>query len=139
MAVRMTKTGWIAKWVVVPGILALLGYFVIGPSLGKVTGTTPKSAQSKGDEPPNADPPAKAGATADESKKPGLDVTVDVRKVKPDSTSVADDAPRPRRKKRQKTEGKPSEPDPGTSPQKPLAKPHPTNDEGGSAGSTTAG
>jgi len=135
----MTRAGLIAKWLVAPGILVLLGYFVIGPGLGKVTGTNPKSAHPKGDEPPNADPPARAGGTADGSEKPGPDVTVDVHKTKPDQVSVAEDAPRPPRRKRHKSDSKPSEQDAGASQQKPLVKPPPAADDGGSAGSTTAG
>jgi len=133
----MTKAGLIAKWVIAPVVLALLGYFFVGPNLGKVAGAAPKSPQSTANEPPNADPPAPSGTTAIGTEKPGPDVTVDVHKVDSSATAVAEDAPRPPRRKHHKTGPKPA--DQADAPKPPSASTPPTKDEGGSAGSTTAG
>ena|ERR1700733_4908687 len=136
MAVKLTPAGLIGKWVIAPVALLLIGYFLIGPNIGKVP--APKSTtasvsrgEPSGAEPPNADPPPSNQQAA------GPEVRVSAHRLadgaNPDQ--VADTRPTPRRR-RHRSEPKPAEKTPNPAPTTP---PPSTTDEGGSAGATTAG
>ncbi len=121
---KLTPAGVIGKWVVAPLLLLLLGYFVIGPRIGQVDPKADSAHESADGGPVNADPPAPPKAA--NAAGPDVDVKVE-------ATTHAS-APRRRRKK----PSTPVQNGEDTMP-KPLHSSNPSSDEGGSAGSTTAG
>ncbi len=130
----------IGKWLVVPILLALLGYYVIGPYFGKhKAGPKQETLESAATAPDSTDaaPPkhtsrSKQGAaTVSTIAPPDVDITV--HKVSRQVTDIADSAPESKPRRHKKAHVDPDE----------LPKTHDATDdqpdEGGSAGSTTAG
>jgi hypothetical protein len=134
MAVKLTPAGAIGKWLIAPVLLMLIGYFLIGPNIGKPNRVEAKGSPSSKVDSTETDPPTvgKESEASRQAPAPEVDVTVQ----KEQETSVATTHPHSRL--RQKTtphkpasDDSPHQPKPGASAQPP--------DEGGSAGSTTAG
>jgi hypothetical protein len=89
MAVKLTPAGVIGKWVIVPILVLLIGYFVVGPNVGKTIAKTARSARIAKDEPPNADPAPTEGHHAASTSTSGPDVDVRVHRAKnADSTTA---------------------------------------------------
>jgi len=129
----------ICKWILVPALLAILGYYVVGPRVGKskVKPVSDQSAPAKDSEVPavphsehsarSADPnPASPTASA-----PDLDITV--HKVARRASSTAETDPEVEPRKHHRRKAKPAELPKSRDPIDDQ------QDEGGSAGSTTAG
>ncbi|MDR3692660.1 MAG: hypothetical protein P4L46_24985 [Fimbriimonas sp.] len=138
MARKQSPGLLIGKWIILPILLALLGYFVIGPRIGKVKAKpeTQESAQpsSTAMETPQSDPvghPSTADQTESKPTPPDLDISV--QKVSHKATSVVaadpETKPKHRHKKHVLAEDQPPTQDDGSQ----------KVDEGGSAGATTAG
>jgi hypothetical protein len=121
---KLTPAGAIGKWVLAPIALILIGYYLIGPRIGKTAVKPPKSQADT-----STVAPTPSGTETD-TRPTAPDVNVTVQR--------ADDTPRRRRHRVAKPDQKPEvaeapkplhTADQGTTPP----------DEGGSAGSTTAG
>lgn len=129
---KLTPAGAIGKWVFAPLALILIGYYVVGPRIGKSAGTDPKERQAaSSDRPASPSSPAQRS----ENKSSGPDVAVTVQKT---GNSELDQPTKPRRHRSPKGDKKPAVADskpPTLKPDQASAPP----DEGGSAGSTTAG
>ena len=138
MSAKLTPAGVIGKWVIVPALVLIFGYYVVGPRAGKAVLGPSKSDQAVANEPPNADPTPVNPSVAAEQKPSGPDIDVSVHKVKPGSTEVAATSPKPARKRHKKTAPKDPE-SPAPADQKKPDSTVPPPDQGGSAGSTTAG
>jgi len=162
MGSRLTPLGLIVKWVVAPVGLALVGYYVVGPRLGKTTqapeSTAPESqtaAPSQTDSPavtevkndkPSGPPPVD-DAVKTKPAAPNVEVTVRPANASPadpgsdaSAATVATEAPPHHRRKRRRHVDVPQgdAQDADVPPQKtPPTVPPP--DEGGSGGAATAG
>jgi hypothetical protein len=124
---KLTPVGALGKWVLAPLALILIGYFLVGPKIGRSTGNDSKDQQSSnGSQSP--DPSSPTQPSANQPAAPDVDVTVQK------SDGPAPEQVKPRHRPR-KVDQKPDVA------QKPLTKPDQATppDEGGSAGSTTAG
>ena len=129
----------IGKWLVMPILMALLGYFVIGPRLGKHKTTVkeiPSDSITSTSNPTSSAPGQTSHAESEPPKTKKLiapDLDISVKKVAHHSSDVVDTDPEVHPKKRHHksadTSDLPKTKDPTDDQQ----------DEGGSAGSTTAG
>ena len=140
----------LGKWVLAPAAALVLGYYVVGPKLGK-TGVKPKTptvapSQARVSEPTTDVPSAPAPAKHVKKAKPvGPDVDVTVKPAFTDgATQVQDEptdtpppvTPKKHHKKKVSTDSAATNSLDSLRDKKTLP---PANDEGGSAGSTTAG
>jgi len=140
MAGKLSPFGVFGKWVIAPALMVLLGYYVVGPRIGKTTkpGTILDSNSTIG--PANADPPAeeKTSSAKPHSAGPEVDVTVNPANAGQSGTEVAQATSKPQHRRHKKAAPRDSEGNTQI-----LARPGhtgpPSEDEGGSAGSTTAG
>lgn len=80
MAGKLTPAGVFGKWVIAPALLALFGYLVIGPQVGKSLESVSKISKSTSSEPANADPPDVNTPRAGKGKSPAPEVDVTVHK-----------------------------------------------------------
>lgn len=141
MAVKLTPAGVFGKWVLAPVALLLLGYFVVGPRIGKSKNVAHNDPAAESG-PANADPQGEA--TSPKKSKgsgPEVDVTVSPEgghsNAEPDVMHV-DQGLKIVKSKHHKAPKK--DPDPDGDPSDKQARPGtPDKDEGGSAGATTAG
>ena len=132
MADKLTPIGVLTKWVVVPVAVGLVGYYVIGPRIG---GSVSKKAGASSDAGPvNVDPPSPAGTPVKKPVDEGPSVEVSVQKAPGgDGNAPTESMPKPLHRKRRKPAAK--NPEDGSSTQLNT----PGEDQGGSAGATTAG
>lgn len=147
MAGELTPFGKLTKWLLIPGVLAAAGYFVVGPAIGK--DALKKIKVPAGVQKIVQDAVAPDGKAKGEDNAPrtssGPEVEVAVTPTRSESgTRVAqreperEEAPKPRRKRRKKKRvTQPAAQKPTEAP--PVQSEPPPVDEGGSAGSTTAG
>lgn len=135
MAAKLTPAGAIGKWIVVPVALLLIGYFLLGPKVGRLGIPALNRLQTVG-EPPNADPqPQQATGATQHALGPEVEITV--HKTHAKSGEVATHAASAHHR-RHKVAAK-QESQPASTVSKPPVGGPPTQDQGGSAGSTTAG
>ena len=130
----------IGKWIVVPVLVALFGYYVIGPRLGNSKAkpkavsqqiSVPATPADSPDQHPTSPPATTATQTTAAVSQPDLDITVS--KVKHHKARIVDTDPETKPRKHRKPTPK--------SDDIPKAKDtsDDQHDEGGSAGATTAG
>ena len=129
----------IGKWVVIPVLLALLGYFVIGPRLGKVNvkpitdrsvpTTAPVDSGALHTEHASTTNSIKLSASA--APPPDLDITVHTAPRRTESVADGDHVVKHKHRHRKVTIP--------VDPPKPVDSTDTQQDQGGSAGSTTAG
>lgn len=144
MAVKLTPAGVFGKWVLAPLALMLLGYFVVGPRIGKPSKSTLHDRASES-VPANADPQGDASSPEKStSSGPDVDVTVSPEgshsnsQISEPSVMHIDQGLKIVKPKHHKSSKK--APDEGEDPSDKPARPGtPDKDEGGSAGATTAG
>ena len=144
MAVKLTPAGVFGKWVIAPIALALFGYFVVGPKIGNSDPGKAKDDASSTSGPANAYPDASPSpGTKKNGAEPEVDVTVaHASESNPNATSQPDPIQQDQtvpvvKKKHHKAP--PKDPDDENASPKPPRPGTPDKDEGGSAGSTTAG
>jgi len=79
MATKLTPAGVFAKWVVAPLILVLIGYFLLGPRIGKSMSAGASATKDAQEGPANADPPTPATTVSTDQPSSGPDVDVTVQ------------------------------------------------------------
>ena len=145
MAVKLTPAGVFGKWILAPVVMVLLGYFVVGPRIGKPGATASHDKPSAESGPPNADPEDDASSPK-KSKSSGPDVDVTVapagghanNQLSEPEVMHIDQGLKTVKPKHHKFPKK--DPDTGGDPPERSSRPGtPDKDEGGSAGATTAG
>ncbi len=133
MADKLTPIGVFTKWVVAPVAIGLVGYYVVGPRIGGSTSKKTGEASDMG--PLNVDPPTTSTTTPKKKKVeegPNVEVTVQKETQAATSPDPSDSMPKPIHHKHKKA---PKPTDDGSSSQ--LTSP--PDDQGGSAGASTAG
>ncbi len=148
MAGELTPFGKLSKWLMVPGVLAAAGYFLVGPAIGKdalkkikVPAGVQKIVQEA--VAPEQKPKDDEAAVPRASSGPEVEVAVTSTRPVGETRVVRreperEEAPKPRKKRRQKKKVvEPSVQKPVETP--PVQAEPPPVDEGGSAGATTAG
>jgi hypothetical protein len=135
MAVKLTPAGAIGKWVIAPIVLLLIGYFVIGPNLGRSAGKQPKESIPAGGASTPSDAPLASTDSGKDGTPPTPDVDVTVRHG--NETDVAVTPPRPRHRNRKSAPKPDEDKTPAETPKSPP--PAPATDDGSSSGPLTTG
>ena len=147
MPSRLTPFGWLAKYLVVPILVAAIGFLFVGPRVGKdflrgsapllrkkieaVVTLAPKRPDPSNSPPTSAEVPAGGGETTEAPKpdKPDADVSVSVRPA----PAIKITSPPPfRRHRRRKPTTVPAGPPTGQTPtERPKSEATPTPDKSG--------
>lgn len=137
------RIAWfLLKWVLAPAALALVGYFVVGPMIGRapvapaITEPTTEEATKVSEFlPPGGGPPKRR------FEAPEVDVRVTRRESRTTREPEAAPRPRPERNRVERVEPEPA-PEPAPEPEEPPIEPVPSEepppDEAGSGGAAGA-